>query len=192
MIQINGERQQDMSQETDVIWIGSAENTALGTIWVAVGQDGLIAVAIDCDETAMHDRLAKTSVTTIVHDETKVAPYTVQISQYLTGDRHNFELPIDWQVLTPFQEKSLRLVTLIPYGETRTYGDIARELGQPSASRAVGNANARNPMPLVIPCHRVLGQDNQLHGYGAGNGLETKAWLLRLEGVPHAHQLKLF
>lgn len=181
-----------MSQATDVIWIGSAENTALGDIWVAVGQNGLIAVAIDCDETTLRQRVATNGTAAILRDEARVAPYTVQISQYLAGDRHNFELPIDWHVLTPFQEKSLRLVTLIPYGETRTYGDIARELGQPGASRAVGNANARNPMPLVIPCHRVLGHDNRLHGYGAGNGLGTKAWLLRMEGVPHAHQLKLF
>jgi methylated-DNA-[protein]-cysteine S-methyltransferase len=177
--------------DSKVIWIGSAEKTALGDIWVAVGKNGLVAVIVGCSEDEMRAFLAPHSAE-IMRDEAKVDPYTEQIRQYIVGDRHDFEMPIDWTVLTPFQEKALRMVNLIPYGETRTYGDVARELGQPGASRAVGNANARNPMPLVIPCHRVLGSDNRLRGYGGGNGLETKAWLLRMEGVPHAHQLKLF
>jgi methylated-DNA-[protein]-cysteine S-methyltransferase len=71
----------------------------------------------------------------------------------------------------------------IPYGHVTTYGDLARQLGVPRAARAVGRAQATNPMPLVIPCHRVIGSDGGLHGYGAGDGLQTKAWLLHLEGA---------
>ena len=71
----------------------------------------------------------------------------------------------------------------IPYGETRTYGEIAAQIGTPNAPRAVGRANAANPMPLVIPCHRVIGTDGKLHGYGGAGGLKTKQWLLSMEGA---------
>jgi len=84
--------------------------------------------------------------------------------------------------MTPFQRAALARVCAVPYGRTSTYGTIADELGQPGAVRAVGRANATNPLPIIIPCHRILGADGKLHGYGARGGLETKAWLLRLEG----------
>jgi methylated-DNA-[protein]-cysteine S-methyltransferase len=77
----------------------------------------------------------------------------------------------------------LKLVYAIPRGETRTYSEIAHQLRRPRAARAVGRANATNPMPIVIPCHRVIGTDGKLHGYGGGEGLKTKAWLLQLEGA---------
>jgi methylated-DNA-[protein]-cysteine S-methyltransferase len=72
---------------------------------------------------------------------------------------------------------------LVRCGYTRTYGEIAFEIGNPKAARAVGRANATNPMPLVIPCHRVIGSDGKLRGYGGGEGLSTKEWLLKLEGA---------
>ncbi len=77
----------------------------------------------------------------------------------------------------------MQAVYAIPYGETRTYAEIAAQIGRPKAYRAVGRANATNPMPLVIPCHRVIGTDGKLHGYGGGNGLPTKEWLLKMEGA---------
>lgn len=93
------------------------------------------------------------------------------MSEYLLGHRQTFNILIDWGVLTPFLEQVLKA----------TYGEIARQVGKPRTVRAVGRAEATNPMPLVIPCHRVLGADGRLHGYGAGEGLKTKAWLLQLE-----------
>ncbi len=84
--------------------------------------------------------------------------------------------------MTPFQIEALQKVYEIEYGRTLTYGDVAKQLDKPGASRAVGRANATNPMPIIVPCHRVLGSDGKLHGYGGPGGLETKAWLLRLEG----------
>jgi methylated-DNA-[protein]-cysteine S-methyltransferase len=112
----------------------------------------------------------------------KIAAAAGQIGAYLRREREAFDLQIDWSVLTPFQELALRAVFAIPYGQLSSYGEIARQIGKPRAVRAVGRANATNPMPIVIPCHRVLGSDGKLHGYGAPGGLETKAWLLRLEG----------
>lgn len=113
----------------------------------------------------------------------RVAPYAGELREYLNGKRREFTFPIDWDLLRPFQRAALKLIYAIPYGETRTYSDIALELGRPRASRAVGRANATNPMPLVIPCHRLIGSDGKLHGYGGGEGLPTKEWLLQMEGA---------
>jgi O-6-methylguanine DNA methyltransferase len=100
-----------------------------------------------------------------------------QINEYLRGDRKRFELPVDLQV-TPFQSKVLKEVAQIPYGQTRSYGAIAARIGNPDAARAVGAANARNPLPLIIPCHRVVA-GNGLGGYRGGAAMKLK--LLKLE-----------
>jgi len=86
-------------------------------------------------------------------------------------------------VLRQFQQLVLHATFEIPYGETRTYKEIAGHIGRPRAARAVGRAEATNPMPLILPCHRVIGMDGKLHGYGMAEGLKTKAWLLKLEGA---------
>ena len=102
-----------------------------------------------------------------------------QIRQYLEGKRHRFDLKYDITG-TPFQKKALRKVAAIPYGRTRTYGEIAQKLGNPQAARAVGSANARNCLPLVIPCHRVVAV-NGLGGFAGGLALKKR--LLILEGA---------
>ncbi|MBT7781327.1 MAG: methylated-DNA--[protein]-cysteine S-methyltransferase [Anaerolineae bacterium] len=104
-----------------------------------------------------------------------------QLHEYLAGKRHSFTIAIDWSMMRPFQREALLATFAIPYGHTSTYGEIAAQIGHPSAARAVGRAEATNPMPLVIPCHRVLGADGKLRGYGGG--LEIKKWLLKLEGA---------
>ncbi len=107
-----------------------------------------------------------------------------QIQEYLDGGLTHFDLPIDWEVVHGFYRDALQLCYAIPYGRTRTYGDIAIELGKPSATaRAVGTAMARNPIPVIIPCHRVVGKDGKLQGYSGPRGIETKAALLHLEGA---------
>jgi O-6-methylguanine DNA methyltransferase len=102
-----------------------------------------------------------------------------QISEYLAGERKSFDLPFELES-TPFRKEVLFEVARIPYGETRTYKELAVTLGRPKAARAVGSANARNPLPLIIPCHRVVA-GNGLGGYGGG--LDMKRRLLRLEGA---------
>lgn len=161
------------------LWMGSIDHERLGPIWVAMSQEGLVAVLMKATEEEMRRHLAPAAAEM---DQERVQPVLTQIVDYLEGRRHDFDVTIDWSVLSPFQAAVLRLVWSIPYGQTRTYGDIAQELGQPGGARAVGRANAANPMPLVIPCHRVLGTDGRLHGYGGPGGVVTKAWLLQLEG----------
>ncbi len=103
-----------------------------------------------------------------------------QLDEYFGGSRRNFELPLQ-PAGTPFQREVWAMLARIPYGETWSYGELAHRIGKPAAVRAVGAANGRNPIPIVLPCHRVIGADGSLTGFGGG--LPTKAFLLRLEGA---------
>ncbi len=102
-----------------------------------------------------------------------------QLQEYFRGNRHSFDLPLQPKG-TPFQQKVWKALTMIPYGHTISYQELARQIGQPKASRAVGNANGKNPICLLIPCHRVVRSNGALGGYAYG--IETKAFLLKLEG----------
>lgn len=101
-----------------------------------------------------------------------------QLDQYFRGELREFHLPLSFHG-TPFQEKVWQTLTTIPFGETRSYGEIARQVGSPGGSRAVGGANHKNPLMIVIPCHRVIGADGSLTGFGGG--LPVKKYLLELE-----------
>ena len=101
-----------------------------------------------------------------------------QLAEYFAGERAAFDLELD-PAGTPWQRRVWAALRDIPHGETRSYGEIARALGAPGASRAVGHANGRNPISIVVPCHRVVGSDGRLTGYGGG--MERKAALLALE-----------
>jgi methylated-DNA-[protein]-cysteine S-methyltransferase len=107
----------------------------------------------------------------------------VQLREYFAGDRSNFNLPVDISQLTPFQRSVLDVACRIAPGQVWTYHRVAQELGRPRSSRPVGGALARNPIPIVIPCHRVIASDGSLGGYSGGSGLEAKRWLLQLEGA---------
>ena len=110
-------------------------------------------------------------------------PYPVreQVESYLSGSRREFSLPIDWRWMSSFQIAVYKAVLEIPYGRSKTYGQIAAQIGKPKAARAVGAANAANPLPIIIPCHRLVGADGALKGYGSGSGIPTKAWLMEME-----------
>jgi methylated-DNA-[protein]-cysteine S-methyltransferase len=105
-----------------------------------------------------------------------------QLAEYFDGTRTAFDLPLD-PIGTPFQRTVWRALVEIPYGETVTYGELAQRLGRPSAARAVGLANGRNPIGIIVPCHRVVGANGDLTGYGGG--LERKRHLLDLEQTSH-------
>jgi methylated-DNA-[protein]-cysteine S-methyltransferase len=169
-----------------MLYLGEARGTPLGSIWVATSENGLAAVKIGGSRATFVNALVKRFHCEAIFDESRSAESTQQISEYLSGRRNEFELPIDWSGMTPFQAQVLECVLAIPRGETRTYGEIARLIGKPGAARAVGRANATNPMPLVIPCHRLVGSDGNLRGFGAPGGIQTKRWLLELERTNRA------
>jgi methylated-DNA-[protein]-cysteine S-methyltransferase len=191
------------------ILIGSIRKTPLGEVWVAFSEYGLVAVEFGVSRAVFEASVRKQTRRDIKYIlsngarslreapqwgptslTSQISSATRQIKEYLTGQRRAFDLKIDWSVLgSDFQRAALRTVLAIPYGKTRTYAEVAAKIGYANAPRAVGRANATNPMPLVIPCHRVIGTDGKLHGYGGKGGLKTKAWLLKLEG---ANRLTVF
>jgi methylated-DNA-[protein]-cysteine S-methyltransferase len=106
---------------------------------------------------------------------------SMQLTQYFTGDRRQFDLPLA-TIGTEFQKSVWQQLSMIPFGETRSYRDIAESVGKPKAVRAIGQANKANRFPIIIPCHRVIGSNQTLTGY-AGSRVDLKETLLRLEGV---------
>jgi len=103
-----------------------------------------------------------------------------QLGEYFIGERRKFDLPLR-MIGTEFQRRVWRMLEEIPFGTTWSYGDLAKRIGNPNASRAVGLANGRNPISILVPCHRVIGADGSLTGYGGG--LDRKRWLLAHEGL---------
>jgi O-6-methylguanine DNA methyltransferase len=129
-----------------------------------------------------------TGMEEIVRDDAPVRPYRERLEAYFAGEKVSFDLPLDVYG-TPFQRMVWQSLRRIPYGQTRSYKDIAADIGRPKAVRAVGGANNRNPLPIVIPCHRVIGAGGAMVGYGGGVGIKVR--LLELErraaGTPALH-----
>jgi methylated-DNA-[protein]-cysteine S-methyltransferase len=167
----------------DKLYIGPTGVTSLGRFWLAASDLGLVAVEWGQTQTEFEAYLTRRFKRTVEYAPGHVRQAAKQLKEYLSGRRRAFTLDIDWTVMRQFQQSALHATREIPYGETRTYKEIAGQIGRPRAARAVGRAEATNPMALVIPCHRVIGSDNKLHGYGLAEGLKTKAWLLKLEGA---------
>ena len=111
-------------------------------------------------------------------DEAMLGAAAAQLREYFAGSRRTFDLPLDFDG-TEFQRRAWTALAAIPYGERRSYGEQARRLGVPRAARAIGAANGANPVPIVLPCHRLVGADGSLTGFGGG--LEVKRWLLDFE-----------
>lgn len=172
-----------MATSSSKIYLGELNHTPLGDLRLAASDLGLVAVEWADSQPELISYLLHRLKAAVEENQKRIQPYAKELGEYLKGKRREFTFAINWSTLRPFQWKTLKLVYQIPYGETRTYADIAEEIGRPRAYRAVGRANATNPMPLVIPCHRLIGRDGKLHGYGGGEGLPTKEWLLKMEGA---------
>lgn len=117
---------------------------------------------------------------TVRQDRNDCREFISQLKEYFQNKRTEFTIPLDLHT-APFYKQALERVAQVPYGQTVTYGQIAHDLGKPTAVRAVGGANAHNPIPIIIPCHRILASDGTLKGYAGG--LAMKAFLLRHEGL---------
>lgn len=168
---------------SEAIWYGGLAESRIGPLLIAVGPRGLLAIGFGPDQARFVERLEKSTGAPVWPSQERVAAAIEQLSQYLEGQRREFELPIDLSLATAFQRKVLQAAERVPAGVVATYGEIARRIGRPRAARAVGQALARNPIPIVVPCHRVVAADGSLTGYSGGAGVETKRQLLALEGA---------
>lgn len=133
-----------------------------------------------------HERHPKPMPGDVVHSPDGVAFARLQLIEYFAGERQAFELPLH-PLGTSFQLEVWQELARIPYGATISYGELAHRIDKPLAVRAVGAANGRNPLPIVLPCHRVIGSDGSLTGFGGG--LPVKRWLLKLEQALPASDL---
>ncbi len=156
--------------------------TPLGTLWVSATDRGVCA--IEFGRRKPRTRLQSNQVMGLKGSARALAPAMAQLREYFTGRRLRFDLPVDLSALTLFQRKVLAVIQKIPAGQTWTYGQVAIKMGRPNSARPVGQALARNPLPIIIPCHRVIANNGALRGYSGGSGLSTKRWLLRHEGAP--------
>jgi methylated-DNA-[protein]-cysteine S-methyltransferase len=153
----------------------------LGPLYIAASAKGLcnLDFGVSQPEFIEHlDPLARTE-----RNSKGLATITEQLRAYFDSRRIAFDIPLDLKRLTAFQLSVLQTARRIPPGTTWTYGQVAHAIGKPKASRAVGQALGRNPVPIVIPCHRVVASDGSLGGYSGGGGLESKKHLLVLEGA---------
>ena len=167
----------------DAIWYDALRDSPVGPLFVAVGNQGVVAIEFGTDETGFVRELEARHGVATMRSMERVSGAMSQILQYLSGDRRSFELDVDLRDSTDFQRKVLEAAVAVPPGYVATYGEIAVRIGKPKSSRAVGQALARNPIPIVVPCHRVVAADGSLTGYSGAGGIETKAHLLRLEGA---------
>ncbi|MDQ0683068.1 methylated-DNA-[protein]-cysteine S-methyltransferase [Streptomyces achromogenes] len=168
-----------------VVW--AVVGTDIGPLMLVASTEGLLNVVFHATD-AVRDkalaRLAERLGTEPVEapGSPLLAEAIRQFQAYFSGERQVFELPLDWSLISGFNRQVLReLATGVPYGAVVGYGDLAERVGQPGAAQAVGAAMGSNPLPVVVPCHRVVERDGGIGGFGGG--LETKRKLLALEGV---------
>ncbi|MFD8569869.1 methylated-DNA--[protein]-cysteine S-methyltransferase [Streptomyces sp. NPDC057694] len=168
-----------------VVW--AVVGSDIGPLLLAATRDGLVSVVFHATD-AVRDkalgRIGSRFGTEPVEapDSPLLAEAIRQLAEYFAGRRRDFELPLDWSLITGFNREVLReLAAGVSYGAVVGYGDLARRVGQPAAAQAVGAAMGANPLPVVVPCHRVVERDGGIGGFGGG--LETKRKLLALEGV---------
>ena len=160
------------------IYYSFFDSPILEKVFVASTERGVCMVDFLKSEKAFLKRLKKRFPGEIIRDERKNKNVLNQLKKYLKGDLKRFDCKTDFKG-TPFQKKVWSALAKIPYGQTRSYKEIARAIGYPKASRAVGNANGSNSIPLIIPCHRVIENNGGLGGFGHGIGVKKR--LLELE-----------
>jgi methylated-DNA-[protein]-cysteine S-methyltransferase len=159
-------------------------DSPVGELLVAVTNRGLCRISFDPEPEAEVESLARGHGLRVLRAPKRLDEPKRQLAEYFEGDREEFDLPADLTGVAPFQAGVLHELARVPFGELTTYGALARSIGKPRAARAVGGALNRNPIPIVLPCHRVVGATGDLVGYGGG--LERKRALLRLEGLTAA------
>ena len=150
-------------------------NTPIQSLFIVSSEKGLIKIIFyNKSKSTPIPNLQKEYVeSSLIANQTKNQIALEQLSEYFKGIRKKFSVPLDIQG-TSFQKLIWRTITQIPYGQTCSYGEIAKRIGKPKAARAVGMANHNNPIPIIIPCHRIIGSDGSLTGYAAGMSIKEK------------------
>ena len=159
-------------------------DSPVGTLVAAATPRGLAALSYEDFEgglDAVLDRLAVKLSPRILEAPARLDAVRRELDEYFAGRRHDFDLPIDWALTRDFTRRVLQATAAIPFGEVSTYGAVAAQAGNAKASRAAGRALGSNPIPIVVPCHRVIGTSGRLTGYTGG--LHRKVALLAIEGV---------
>ncbi len=154
-------------------------DTPIGTLLVATTDRGLCQISFDPDRGL--DELSEAAGRRVLRVPRRIDAARRELDEYFEGRRTAFDLPLDVSRVPEFQRVVLHELALVPYGEVTTYGALAARVGKPRAARAVGGAMHHNPIPIVLPCHRVIGASGSLTGYGGG--LDRKRALLKLEGA---------
>ena len=172
-----------LGEANPVLYYGELAASPVGPISVALSEAGLVAVEFGEAGPEFLEHLQRSHRAQAVRSPERSGPVLRQLAEYFAGQRQSFNVPVDLSRSTDFQQQVLRAASRVPRGGLATYAEIARHIGKPRASRAVGQALARNPVPIVIPCHRVVAADGSLTGYSGRGGIRTKAQLLVLEGV---------
>ncbi len=159
-------------------------DSPVGTMIAARTERGLACLAyqdLRGGADPLLERLAAEISPRVLHAPAKLDPVRRELDEYFAGTRTAFDLELDFALAKPFARRILAVTAQIPFGATSTYGEVAAGAGSPGAARAAGGALGSNPIPIVVPCHRVLARDGTLHGYTGG--LHRKQLLLELEGV---------
>jgi methylated-DNA-[protein]-cysteine S-methyltransferase len=156
-------------------------DTPVGRLFVAATERGLCRIAYDAEPERELDRLAGTFGLRVLRSSKPIEPARRELDEYFDGKRQQFDLPVDVALLADFNRRVLGELARVPYGDVVTYGELATRVSRPGAARAVGMVMNRNPLPIVLPCHRVIGANGKLVGYAGG--LDRKEQLLRLEGA---------
>jgi len=154
--------------------------TPIGRVFVAAGEAGLVRLSFRQSEASFVAELRRLGAD-VVRSPARTADIVHQLRAYFAGERRSFDVRLDLRHTTPFQRRVLLAAARVPAGQVVSYGEIARRIGQPQGSRAVGQALGQNPVPIVIPCHRVIAAGGRIGGYTGGLGIKRK--LLRLEGA---------
>ncbi len=156
-------------------------DSPVGPLFVAASERGVAAISFDPEPESQLERLVRFAGPRVLRSSRSVDEARRELDQYFAGRRQAFDLTLDLRALPPFTVSVLQELARVPYGETTTYGTLAARVGRPRAARAVGTVMNRNRIPIVLPCHRVVGSSGDLVGYAGG--LDRKLTLLQLEGA---------
>ena len=171
------------SNKTNQVHIGYLEESPFGKIYLAVSPHGICRVSSESQSITQFAEEVEEIYPSmeIIFNNDLISELITKLDDYFSGGRHNIDFPLDLNSMTPFGKRVLIACSKVGYGETLSYGELALRAGSPRASRAVGTVMSKNPLPIVIPCHRVISASGKIGGYTGG--LHKKRLLMSIEGI---------